>query len=201
MSSRESVTELLQAHRDGTPGAFDRLVELVYPELRHVARRQLRRDRRDGRQLDTTSLVHETYLKLVDQAQIGARDRQHFLAVAARAMRQVIVDHARGRRASKRGAGADHLPLDDRYLAVERQAEHVLAINDALAQLAIVDPRLLQVVECRFFAGYSEQETADALDVSARTVERAWVRAKAWLRQAVEGNGQVARPPEGRRQV
>jgi RNA polymerase sigma factor (TIGR02999 family) len=191
VSSRESVTGLLQAHRDGTPGAFDRLVELVYPELRDVARRQLRRDRRDPQQLDTTGLVHETYLKLVDQARIEARDRHHFLAVAARAMRQVIVDHARTRQASKRGAGADHLPLDDRYLAVEREAEHVLAINDALDRLAGVDPRLLQVVECRFFAGYSEQETADALDVSARTVERDWVRAKAWLREAVGGDGRT----------
>lgn len=189
MSSRESVTALLQAHRDGTPGAFDRLVELVYPALRDVARRQLRADRRDGRLLDTTGLVHEAYLKLVDQARIEARDRHHFLAVAARAMRQVIIDHARLRHAAKRGAGADHVPLDDAHAAVASQAEHLLAINTALEALAHVDPRLLQVVECRFFAGYSEQETADALGVSARTVERDWVRAKAWLRDAVEGNG------------
>jgi RNA polymerase sigma factor (TIGR02999 family) len=189
VSSRDSVTGLLQAHREGTPGAFDRLVELVYPELRDVARRQLRRDRRDGPLLDTTGLVHEAYLKLVDQSRIEARNRHHFLAVAARAMRQVIVDHARMRQASKRGAGAGHVPLDDHHLAVEREAEHVLAINAALDRLATIDPRLLQVVECRFFAGYSEQETADALDVSARTVERDWVRAKAWLRDAVGGDG------------
>jgi len=195
------VTELLQAHREGAPGAFDRLVEIVYPELRSVARRQLRRSRRDGPLLDTTGLVHEAYLKLVDQSRIGAQDRQHFLAVAARAMRQVIVDHARLRHAAKRGAGAEHIPLEDRDLAVEQQAEHLLAINDALGRLAEENPRLLQVVECRFFAGYSELETATALAVSARTVERDWIRAKAWLREAIDGNGDAARRPAARRPV
>jgi RNA polymerase sigma factor (TIGR02999 family) len=195
------VTELLQAHREGAPGAFDRLVEIVYPELRSVARRQLRRSRRDGPLLDTTGLVHEAYLKLVDQSRIGAQDRQHFLAVAARAMRQVIVDHARLRHAAKRGAGAEHIPLEDRDLAVEQQAEHLLAINDALGRLAEENPRLLQVVECRFFAGYSELETATALAVSARTVERDWIRAKAWLREAIDGSGNAARRPAARRPV
>jgi RNA polymerase sigma factor (TIGR02999 family) len=199
VSNRESVTELLQAHRDGVAGAFDRLVEIVYPELREVARRQLRRGRRDGPLLDTTGLVHEAYLKLVDQARIGAQDRHHFLAVAARAMRQVIVDHARVRHAAKRGAGAEHIPLDDRDLAVQHHAEHLLAINDALGRLAEENPRLLQVVECRFFAGFSEVETATALAVSARTVERDWVRAKAWLREAIEGGGDIARRPTTRR--
>jgi RNA polymerase sigma factor (TIGR02999 family) len=182
------ITELLLAHGGGDAAALGRLVPLVYDDLRRIARGQLRR-RRPGDTLDTTGLVHEAYLKLVDQSRIEARNRHHFLAVAARAMRQVIVDHARMRQASKRGAGAGHVPLDDHHLAVEREAEHVLAINAALDRLATIDPRLLQVVECRFFAGYSEQETADALDVSARTVERDWVRAKAWLRDAVGGDG------------
>lgn len=188
MQDPESITALMQAHRAGVPDAFDRLVELIYPELRRVARQQLRRGRPDAPVLDTTGLVHETYLKLVNQASLDARDRGHFLAIAARAMRQVIVDHARTRQATKRGAGTEHLPFDDRSAAVEAHAEQVLAVNEALARLAAVDPRLLQVVECRFFAGYSEAETAAALDVSTRTVERDWLRAKAWLKVAITGD-------------
>lgn len=198
MSNRESesVTEILLAHREGTPGAFDRVVELVYPELRRVARQQLRRGRPDGPVLNTTGLVHEAYLKLVDQTRVGARDRDHFLAIAARAMRQVIVDYARSRHAAKRGAGASHVPLDDRDFATQGQAEHLLAVNDALERLGQDNPRLLQVVECRFFAGYTEIETAAALEVSARTVERDWLRAKALLREAIEGDRrEVTRHP------
>ena len=197
MSSRESVTEMLVAHREGVPGAFDRLVELVYPELRRVARQQLRRGRPDGPVLDTTALVHETYLKLVDQTRMQARDRGHFLAIAARAMRQVIVDHARARQSGKRGAGAQHVPLDGRDIAVQAHAEHLLAVNHALDRLANEDARLLQVVECRFFGGYSEAETASALNVSERTVERDWLRAKAWLREVLEGTPREIAPPDG----
>jgi RNA polymerase sigma factor (TIGR02999 family) len=196
MSSRESATEMLLAYRDGTPGAFDRLVELVYPELRRVARQQLLHGRPDGSVLSTTALVHETYLKLVDQTRIGATDRDHFLAIAARAMRQVIVDHARSRRAAKRGAGARHVSLASREIAVEEEAEHLSNLDEALQRLSQENPRLLHVVECRFFAGYSEAETARALDVSARTVERDWLRAKAWLRESMEGKpAESARPP------
>lgn len=197
MASRDSVTEMLVAHREGVPGAFDRLVELVYPELRRVARQQLKRGRPDGPVLDTTALVHETYLKLVDQTRMQARDRGHFLAIAARAMRQVIVDHARARQSEKRGAGAPHVPLDGREVAVQAHAEHLLAVNHALDRLASEDVRLLQVVECRFFGGYSEAETASALNVSARTVERDWLRAKAWLREVLEGPARDATSPDG----
>jgi RNA polymerase sigma-70 factor, ECF subfamily len=184
---------MLIAHREGASGAFDRLVELVYPELRRVARQQLRRGRPDGPILDTTALVHEAYLKLVDQTRIQARDRGHFLAIAARAMRQVIVDHARSRQTVKRGAGMQHVPLDDRDVAIQARAEHLLAINDALDRLAREDPRLLQVVECRFFAGYSEVETATALDLSSRTIERDWLRAKARLRDLL--SARPGQPP------
>ncbi len=197
MASRDSVTEMLVAHREGVPGAFDRLVELVYPELRRVARQQLKRGRPDGPVLDTTALVHETYLKLVDQTRMQARDRGHFLSIAARAMRQVIVDHARARQSEKRGAGAPHVPLDGREVAVQAHAEHLLAVNHALDRLASEDVRLLQVVECRFFGGYSEAETASALNVSARTVERDWLRAKAWLREVLEGPARDATSPDG----
>ena len=188
MQDPESITALIQAHRAGAPHAFDRVVELVYPELRRVARQQLRRGRPDAPVLDTTGLVHEAYLKLVDQASLDARDRGHFLAIAARAMRQVIVDHARTRQAAKRGAGAEHLPFDERSAAVQARAEHLLAVDEALSRLAHEDPRLLQVVECRFFAGYSEAETAEALEVSTRTVERDWIRARTWLRSAITGD-------------
>ncbi len=181
-----TVTALLLAHREGVPGAFDRLVELIYPELRRVARSQLRRNARPDVLLDTTGLVHETYVKLVDQAQVGARDRGHFLAIAARAMRQVIVDHARNHQAAKRGGGAAHVPIDERDAAVQHQAEHVLLVNQALERLGKADPRLVQVVECRFFVGYTDAETSAALDVSTRTIERDWLRAKAWLREALD---------------
>jgi len=191
LESRETFTAALAAYRSGDKAAFNRLVELVYPELRRVARRQLLRGRPDGPVLDTTGLVHEAYLKLVDQTQVRPNDRNHFLAVAARAMRQVIVEHARARRSLKRGAGQPHEPLDDRAVALDGQVEQVLAVNIALDRLADVDPRLLQVVECRFFAGYSETETADALEVSTRTIERDWLRAKAWLREAMDGGGEM----------
>lgn len=187
MENPESITALMRAHRDGVPGAFDRLVEAVYPELRRVARQQLRHGRPDPPLLDTTGLVHETYLKLVDQAVIDAHDRGHFLAIAARAMRQVIIDHARTRSAARRGAGAAHVPLDDQMAAVQSQAEQLLAVDQALERLAAEDSRLLQVVECRFYAGYSEAETAEALAVSTRTVERDWLRARAWLRRSMNG--------------
>lgn len=182
-----TVTALLIAHREGVHGAFDRLVELIYPELRRVARSQLRRSARPDALLDTTGLVHETYVKLVDHTRIGARDRGHFLGVAAHAMRQVIIDHARTQQAAKRGAGAAHLPIDDIDAAVQARAEHLLAVNQALDRLGGVDPRLVHIVECRFFAGYTDAETAAALDVSTRTVGREWLRAKAWLREALDG--------------
>ncbi len=186
--STGSVTEMLLACRQGTPGAFDRLLELVYPELRRVARAQLRHGRPDAPVLDTTALVHEAYLKLCDQTRVEARDRGHFMAIAARAMRQIIVDHARARSASKRGAGAVHVPLGEHDVAIDAQADRVLAIGDALERLGQEDARLLQIVECRFFAGYGEEETATALGVSSRTVRRDWLRAKAWLRSALDGH-------------
>jgi len=182
----EGITAVLVAHREGRPGAFNQLVELVYPELRRIARRQLGHWGGGG-SLDTGGVVHETYLKLIDQTKVNWQDRQHFFAIAARAMRHVIVDYARRRRSQKRGGGSDHVDLDSREIAVQQQIVELLAINELLGKLEEVDPRLLQVVECRFFAGYSEAETAEALHVSSRTVERDWLRAKAWLRQTMDG--------------
>jgi RNA polymerase sigma factor (TIGR02999 family) len=179
----EGITSVLIALREGQPGAFDQLVALVYPELRRIARRQLGRWRATG-SLDTGSLVNEAYLKLVDQTRANWQDRDHFFAIAACAMRQVIIDYARRRKSQKRGGEMQQVPLDERQVAVQSQVEHLLALDQLLTRLGAVEPRLKQVVECRFFAGYSDAETANVLHVSTRTVEREWLRAKAWLRAA-----------------
>jgi RNA polymerase sigma factor (TIGR02999 family) len=179
----EGITSILVAHREGRPGAFDQLVTLVYPELRRIARRQLGRWRATG-SLDTGSVVNEAYLKLVDQTRANWQDRHHFFVIAATAMRQVIIDYARQRKSQKRGGNVQRVPLDEHQVAIETQIEQLLALDQLLTRLGAEDPRLKQVVECRFFAGYSEAETADVLHVSTRTVEREWLRAKAWLRTA-----------------
>jgi RNA polymerase sigma-70 factor, ECF subfamily len=177
----EPITSILVAYRHGQPEAFDRLVSLVYPELRRIARRQLR-PWRPGLSLDTGAVVHDAYVKLVDQTKVEWQDRNHFFAIAARVMRQVIIDYARKRHAQKRGGSVS---LGDREVAIQAQAEELLELNELLGRLEAEDPRLLQVVECRFFAGYSETETAKALGVSTRTVERDWLRARVWLKRAL----------------
>jgi RNA polymerase sigma factor (TIGR02999 family) len=184
VSASEGITAVLVAHRDGEAGAFNRLIELIYPELRRIARGQLRRWRPDV-PLGTESCVHEAYLKLVDQSKANWQDRNHFYAIAARAMRQVIIDYARRRGSRKRGGGAPHLTLNEHGVAAQQQADQLIALEELLAGLEGEDPRLLQIVECRFFAGYSEAETADILGISSRTVERDWLRAKSWLREAM----------------
>ena len=181
----EAITSVLVAYRQGQPGAFDKLVSLVYPELRRIARGQLGRWR-PGLSLDTGAVVHEAYLKLIDQTKVEWRDRNHFFAIAAHGMRQVIIDYARKRHAQKRGGG-DVVSLGDREVAIQAQAEQLLELDELLAGLEAENPRLLQVVECRFFAGYSEAETAAALGVSTRTVERDWLRARVWLKRAMGG--------------
>jgi len=180
----ENVTQLLQAHGAGVPGALERLVPMVYNDLRRLARGQLRR-LRVGETLDTTGLVHEAYLKLVDQSRASWNDRGHFLAVSAVAMRQILVDHARHKGRQKRGGDKHHTPLSDIDVAVANDAQRLLEIDLALEKLAAVDPRLVRVVECRYFAGLSEQETAEALGVSLRTAQRDWLKARAWLREAL----------------
>jgi RNA polymerase sigma factor (TIGR02999 family) len=184
--SRAGVTQLLIAYRDGDRDAFDRLVPMVYEDLRRIARRQLRRGA-PGQTLNTTGLVHEAYLKLVDPAKVDWQGRGHFLAVSARAMRQVIIGYARKRSAGKRGGGERPVTLDEAQIAVDDQAERLLALDRALERLGGKDPRLAQVVECRFFAGLSEEETAQALGVSLRTAQRDWMRARAWLKEELRG--------------
>ena len=171
------VTRLLRSARGGDPGALERLVPVVYEDLRRLARRQLGHEYGE-RTLSATALVHESYLKLGAGA-LAANDRAHFLAIAARAMRQVLVDHARDRKAAKRGGGMwERTTLTDGAWVGDFDSDGVLVLDEALAEL---EPRQRQVVECRFFGGMEEQEIAAALGVSERTVHRDWVKARAWL--------------------
>jgi RNA polymerase sigma factor (TIGR02999 family) len=171
------VTRLLQAAHEGEANALERLLPLVYDDLRRLARRQLGYEYVE-RTLNPTALVHESYLKLGRPA-MAARDRAHFFAIAARAMRQVLVDQARDRKAAKRGGGEwERTTLTDGAWAAEFDPDGVLAIGEALERL---EPRQRQVVECRFFGGMEEQEIAAALGVSERTVHRDWIKARAWL--------------------
>lgn len=177
----------------GGPEAVDRLTAVLYQELRRLAHRELAKNRRSAT-LHTTALVHEAYLKLAGSENLPLASRGQFFAVAARAMRQVIVDHARAHRAQKRGGGVRALPLDEERIAVADQAEEILAVDEALKRLAKRGSRLVQVVECRFFVGLTEEETAEVLDLSRRTVQRDWIKARAWLLSALDpadeaGNG------------
>ncbi len=174
------MTQLLADVRDGERGAFDQLLAAVYDELRQVAQRQMRKER-EGHTLNTTGLVHEAYLKLVDQTQVDWRDRAHFFGIASRAMRQILVDHARRRGAQKRGGAWRQTTLEPGELPAEMPAAEVLALDDALDRLDKLDERLRQVVEYRFFGGMTEEEIAEALGITARTVQRDWAKARAWL--------------------
>lgn len=177
--SSQQLTDLLHGWGNGDKGAADALFPLVYDELRQLARRQL--GGRRGATLDTTGLVHEAYLKLVDPTRLTLRDRQHFYCLAARAMRQIVIDHARRRVAGKRGAGAVHEDLDADRLGVTGRAEELVALDEALEQLGRLDPESARTVELRYFAGLSVEESAEAQSVSTRTIKRNWVRARAFL--------------------
>jgi RNA polymerase sigma factor (TIGR02999 family) len=194
------ITRLLQDHRNGDRGAFDSLVPMVYEQLREIARRQLRRLPR-GESLDTTSLVHEAYMQLVGETGVDWQDRSHFLAISARAMRRIAVDHARRRSAEKRGGGLAAVTLEPHHALAESQAETVLTVHKVLDELASVNERLVRVVECRYFGGYTEEETAAALGVNSRTVQRDWLRARAWLLAALgedrEERAEGKRPSPG----
>jgi RNA polymerase sigma factor (TIGR02999 family) len=180
MTDTQPVTELLLELRGGGTEAVDRLYPLVYDELRRIAGRAFRGERSDHT-LGTTGLVHEAYLRLADQTRLEFRDRVHFYAVAARAMRRILVDHARRHRAVKRGGGKPVIVLDEAVLPVEDRAEALVALDEALHDLEELDPRLGQVVQYRFFGGLTEEETGEVLGVTARTVRRDWLKAKGWL--------------------
>lgn len=171
------ATRLIRQVREGRPEAFDRLVGVVYDELKAVAGRQLRRERPDHT-LHATALVHEAYLKLVDNTRLPVQDRAHFLAVAARAMRQILVDHARRRNAGKRGGDWERTTLSAGHASFELDPAELLALDAALEAL---EERQRQVVEYRFFGGMEETEVAEVLGISERTVRRDWAKARAWL--------------------
>ena len=187
----QSVTEALVALRNRAPGAMDRLMPLVYEQLRRIAHRQLGSEA-TGHTLSTTGLVHEAYLRLADQTRAQWQDRARFFAVAAVAMRRVLVDYARRHRAARRGGSREDgalrpVSLEDVEIPVAERAAVIIALDEALDQLSLMDARLAQIVECRFFGGLTEAETAVALGVSQRTVARDWVTARAWLHQELRG--------------
>jgi RNA polymerase sigma-70 factor, ECF subfamily len=178
------VTELLAAWGGGDQAARDELMPLVYEELRRLARRCMHRERA-GHTLQTSALVNEAFLRLVDQKNIRWQDRAHFFGIAARLMRQILVDYARRRGYAKRGGDVRRVPLDEAVIVSEERAAEVVALDDALKFLAEIDPRKSQVVELRFFGGLSIEETAEVLGVSEGTVRRDWALAKAWLHDAI----------------
>lgn len=192
-SRHGEVTQLLHAAREGERGALDRLIAVVYDELRLMARRQLSRER-SGHTLHATALVHEAYVKL-SGGPIDATDRAHFLAIAARAMRQVLVEHARRKKAQKRGGDWEITTLTDGSKAIEFNPEEMLALDRALDEL---DERQRQVVEFRFFGGMEESEIATVLAVSERTVRRDWVKARAWLYRSLYPQSNSTTSPGGR---
>lgn len=177
------LTQLLNDVGAGHREALDRLLPLVYDGLGRMARAQLRRER-DGHTLNTSALVHEAYLKLVDQQKVSWENRNHFFAVAATAMRRILVTYARARKRQKRGGGAAVIDLNDApEIAAGEQSEEMLALDEALTRLASENERAARVVECRFFAGLSIEETAAALDIAPTTVKRDWTLARAWLQR------------------
>ncbi|HVS16916.1 MAG TPA: ECF-type sigma factor [Thermoanaerobaculia bacterium] len=185
-----AITQLLLRYAEGDQGAFDRLVPLVYGDLREIARIQLRR-LRPGSTLDTTGLVHEAYLRLVGQRGANWRSRAHFFAVAATAMRQILIDHARYLTRLKRGGELPTLALDENTDAIATDARELLDLDLALDKLALEHPRQVRIVECRYFAGLTADETATALGIGRRTVHRDWLKARAWLRRELAGRLRV----------
>jgi RNA polymerase sigma-70 factor, ECF subfamily len=180
------VTVALHAARGGDPAALNQAFQLVYEDVRAIARARVARFG-VGSTLDTTAVVHEAYLKLARHGEMAWEDRQHFFAVASSAMRQVLLDHARRHLSVKRGGGAAHVPLTEAASAVDEQARDVIALDAALTRLAALDSHLGRVVELRFFGGLTVEETAQTLGVSEATIKRAWRRARAFLHRELVG--------------
>ena len=179
------VTELLIRWRAGHQECLNELMPLVEGELRRIAHRYMRMERQ-GHTLQTTALVNEAYLKLVDQAKVDWQNRAQFLGLAAHMMRHILVDHARSRLAAKRGAGAPRLSLDPEIALPQKPGVDLVALDDALNKLAAMDPQQSRLIELRYFGGLSIEETAVVMGISARTVDRIWVAARAWLRLEME---------------
>jgi RNA polymerase sigma factor (TIGR02999 family) len=184
-----TVTELLARARSGDPSALENVFPLIYDELRRIAQRRLQREA-DGHTLNPTALVHEAYIRLIDYSRMEWTGRAHFMAVASTAMRRILVEHARGRRSVKRGGVRRRVSIDALELGTEERAELLVDVDDALDRLKELDPRQAKVVECRFFGGMTEEETAEALGIGLRTAKRDWAKAKGWLHKQL-----AAEPP------
>jgi RNA polymerase sigma factor (TIGR02999 family) len=181
------VTRLIAAVREGREGASGELFQIVYRELRQLAGRYMRNERRDHT-LQATALVHEAYLRVTSQEQLSFENRAHFFGVAASVMRRVLIDHARASRAEKRGGGDVKVPLDDALAAAAETPDALIELDEALARLAALDQRQARVIELRFFGGLSVEETAEVLGVASRTVKRDWRVARAWLRRELSSS-------------
>ena len=180
--SPPNLTELLRNWSDGDKQAQEKLFQVVYNELHRQAARYLRNEQA-GLSVQTTDLIHEAYLRLIDQQHVEWQNRLHFFAIAAKVMRRILVDHVRSRQAAKRGGSDIRLPLEDAMIVSPARDLDLLALDEALTRLAAIDSQQSQIVELRFFSGLSVEETANVVDVSERTVKRDWNVAKAWLRR------------------
>lgn len=190
MPSSDPVSELLSQWKSENQDLLKSLVPLVYSELHRLAHRYLREER-PGHTLQTTALVHEAYLRLQEKGPTRFENRAHFFAISAQLMRQILVDHARGRRAGKRGGGHENVTLDDACGLMKGRAVDLIALDDALNGLAQMDPHQSRIVELRFFGGLSIEETAEVLGVSAATVKRHWTTARLWLYQEMSGQARA----------
>lgn len=180
MSVSGDVTRLLARVRSGERGAQEQLFELVYAEMRRLAALRMRAER-PGHTLQATALVHEAYLRLLGNSTVDFNDRAHFFATVARTMRNILVDHARAAKAQKHGGGARHIELEENLAGAGQRLDQILAVDQALTELKLLSPRQLTVVEMRFFSGFTEEEVAEMLNISLKTVKRDWAAAKAWL--------------------
>ena len=190
------VTRLLHELSGGDESAMARLIPLIYDELHAIAAREMRRERPDHT-LQPTALVHEVFLRLADKPDLSWESRAHFLNIAAQAMRRILVEHARRRKAEKRGGGAERVTLDEEFQAPGQGAPDLVDLDEALQRLSAIDPRKGRVVELRFFAGLSVEETARLLAISEATVKREWQFAKAWIQRELGNDGRTDRRTDG----
>ena len=186
-STSHEISQLLAEWSDGNQAALDQLYPLVYDELRRLAHRYLRRERK-GHTLQTTALINEAYLRLVDQRHVRWENRSHFFGIAAKMMRRILVDHARRYEYAKRGGGAVKISLDEVAVVAKERARELLLLDEAIASLAKIDARRSHVVELRFFAGLSNEEIGEVLNISGNTVMRDWNLARAWLYKELTGS-------------
>jgi RNA polymerase sigma-70 factor, ECF subfamily len=182
----QGITQLLTRWSSGDQAALDDLIPLIYPDLRRLARAYMGRENAEHT-LQTSALINEAYLRLVRQQGVEWKDRAHFFAVASQVMRHILVDHARRYRANKRGAGAEHVPLDEMEILCEERAAELIALDDALTRLASIDERKSQIVELRFFGGLTVEETAEVMSLAPITIMREWRAVKAWLGREISG--------------